>query len=125
MGEFKVRSDIDRHRLYITLSGFFREADVEPALANLRAEAAKFDGYFDVVTDLSSFVPGSPAAADALRQGGEIVKEHGRRRAIRVTGGIMTGIMQFKRLLGRVFDEDENVRYATSIEEADRALDNW
>jgi hypothetical protein len=125
MGDFQVRSDTVRKRLYITLGGFFRDAEVQPALDNLSAEVAKFEDEFDVVTDLTKFVPGSPAAADALKRGGEIVKENGRRRAIRVTGGIMTGLMQFKRLLGRVFEEDENVRYATSIEEADAILDSW
>ncbi len=70
-------------------------------------------------------MPGSTKAAEALRIGGELVKERGRRRAVRVTGGIVTGLMQFKRMLGGVFDEDENVRYARSIEEVDEILDGW
>ncbi len=125
MGTFEIRADVDKSRLYIQLVGFFREADVQPTLDALRVEAGKLQGPFDVVTDISKFLPGSPKAADAIKQGGELVKEFGRRRAVRVTGGIITGLMQFKRLVGGVFAEDENVRYATSIGEADDILDHW
>lgn len=125
MGSFDIKADTNTSRLYIGLSGFFREADVQPTLDALRVEAGKFQGPFDVITDISKFVPSSPKAADALKQGGELVKQCGRRRAVRVTGGIVTGLMQFKRLMGGVFDEDETVRYATSVEDANRILDNW
>ncbi len=125
MGNFDIKADTTKSRLYIGLSGFFREADVQPTLDALRAEAGKFDGPFDVVTDISKFLPGSPKAAEAIRKGGEVVKEAGRRRAVRVTGGLITGFMQFKRLLGGVFEEDETVRYATSVAEADKILDLW
>jgi hypothetical protein len=125
VGSFDIKADTNKSRLYIGLSGFFREADVQPTLDALRFEAGKFQGPFDVITDISKFVPSSPKAADALKQGGELVKRCGRRRAVRVTGGIVTGLMQFKRLMGGVFEEDETVRYATSVEEADRILDNW
>lgn len=125
MGNFEVRSDTARGRLYIRLGGFFRESDVQPTLDALRAEVDKFTGPFDVVTDITRFVPSSPKATEALRQGGEMVKRAGRRRAVRVTGGIVTGLMQFKRLMGGVFQEDETVRYASSVAEADSILDDW
>lgn len=125
MGTFDIKANTLKSRLYIRLGGFFRETDVAPTLGALRAEVGKFQGPFDVVMDISKFVPGSPQAAEALRQGGEIVKHGGRRRAVRVTGGIITGLMQFKRLIGGVFEEDETVRYASSVEEADSILDSW
>lgn len=125
MGNFEIRADPATSRLYIRLGGFFRESDVQPTLDALRAEVERFIGPFDVITDITKFVPSSPKAADALKQGGEIVKCAGRRRAVRVTGGIVTGLMQFKRLMGGVFEEDETVRYASSVTEADRILDDW
>ena len=125
MGNFEVTADTAKARLYIRLGGFFRESDVQPTLDALRAEVERFTGPFDVITDISKFVPSSPKAAEALKQGGELVKQGGRRRAVRVTGGVVTGLMQFKRLMGGVFKEDETVRYASSVEEADRILDVW
>lgn len=125
MAEFEVTVDAAKNRLYVRLSGFFREADVQPALARLEEELSGVAPNFDVVVDISQFMPGSPRAAEALRRGGEMVKERGRRRAVRITGGIVTGLMQFKRMLGGVFAEDDTVRYASSRAEADRILDEW
>jgi hypothetical protein len=124
MGSFEVRTDPAKNRLYIRLGGFFRGRDVDPALGRLEGALGTMRPGFDVVTDLSDFVPGSPGAAEALKRGGEMVKQHGRRNAVRITGGLMTGLMQFKRLLRGVFDE-ESVKYATSLVEADRILDEW
>ena len=125
MADFEIRSDLAANRLYIRLVGFFREADVGPVMDGLNAELDKLRPDFDVVMDISKFKPSSPQAAEALRIGGEMVKQRGRRRAVRVTGGIMAGFLQFKRLVSGVFEEDESVRYATSIVEADAILDNW
>ncbi len=124
MGSFDCRTDRAKNRLYIKLGGFFKGSDVEPALAKLAAALDEVRPGFDVVTDLSEFVPGSPAATDALRRGGEMVKACGRRNGVRITGGLITGLLQFKRLLRGVFEE-ESVRYAKSLAEADAILDNW
>lgn len=125
MGTIDIRTDTGKNRLYICLNGFFSGADLEPTLAKIRAELEHLHPDFDVITDIKGFVPGSPKAAEALKAGAELVKARGRRRAIRVTGGLMTGLMQFKRMMGGVFEEDETVRYAGSIEEADTILDEW
>ncbi len=125
MGKIAIRTDTGKNRLYIRISGFFSGADLEPTLAKIRAELEHTRPDFDVITDIKGFVPGSPKAAEAIKVGGELVKAGGRRRAVRVTGGLVTGLMQFKRMLGNVFEEDETVRYAGSIEEADQILDQW
>ena len=124
MGTFRCHADSTRNRLYLNLVGFFRGRDVDPALAELDAALAKLNPGFDVITDLSQFVPGSPAAAEALRRGAELIKSQGRRNAVRITGGLLTGLMQFKRLLRGIFEE-ESVRYAKSTTEADLILDRW
>ena len=123
-GKIEFRVDRAKNRLYIRLSGFFRSEHVGPGMADLEAALRELRPNIDVVTDLTKFVPGSPGAATALTQGGEMIKTKGRRHGIRVTGGLMTGLMQFQRLLKGVFNE-ENTRYAKSIEEADAMLDSW
>lgn len=124
MGEYSCRVDTARNRLYITIRGFFREPEIGPLEAELQSLLGQLKPGFDVVTDLSGFKPASPGAAEAIRRGGELVKARGRRHAVRVTGGIVSGLLQFKRLLGGVFAED-GVRYARSVAEADRILDAW
>jgi hypothetical protein len=123
--QFEVRADSVKNRLYMRLAGFFREADIAPTMVELEAELARLQPDFDIVIDISQFMPGSAKAAEALRKGGQMVKERGRRRAVRIAGGIITGFMQFKRVLGGVFAEDDTVRYASSVAEADRILDEW
>jgi hypothetical protein len=86
-------------------------------------------GSFDIRADTNwscadAGLNGLFCEADALEQGGEFVKQCGRRRAVRVTGGIVTGPMLFKRLVGGVFDEDGTVRCAASGEDANRILDD-
>lgn len=124
MGRIECRADRGRNRLYIKLAGFFRGKDVDPAMVELDRALAELETGFDVITDLSEFVPGSPAAAEALRRGGEMVRDRNRRHAVRITGGLMTGLMQFQRLLKGVFDE-RSVRYARSVAEAHALLDDW
>ncbi|MCU0305087.1 MAG: hypothetical protein MUC56_13635 [Thermoanaerobaculales bacterium] len=124
MGTLECRADRDKNRLYIKLSGFFRGRDIDPAMAELDRVLAEIGTGFDVITDLTDFVPGSPAAAEALRRGGEKVKARNRRHAVRITGGLITGLMQFQRLLKGVFSED-SVRYAKSVAEAHAILDDW
>ena len=123
-GRSEFRVDRQKNRLYIKLSGFFRGKDAPKAMEDLEAALAEVQPGFDTVTDLSEFVPGAPGATAALTQGGEMVAAKGRRNAVRVTGGLMTGLMQFQRLLKGVLDE-ETTRYAKSVREADAILDNW
>lgn len=92
-------------------------ADLEDVLRDIRPG-------FDTVTDLAEFVPGSPGAASALTRGGKMVKAKGLRRGARITGGLMTGLMQFQRLVGGIFD-DQTTRPAKSVQEADAILDSW
>lgn len=122
--KYGFRVDRAKNRLYIRLSGFFRGQDVEPAMAELEAALKEMRPNFDTITDLSGFVPGSPAATTALTRGGEMVRNKGRRNGVRITGGLMTGLMQFQRLLKGVFDEDRT-RYAKSMQEAEAMLDSW
>lgn len=123
-GSSEFRVDRIKNRLYIRLSGFFRGKDVEPAMVALEEALTDLKPEFDTVTDLSDFVPGSPGATSALTRGGELLKEKGRRRGVRVTVGLMTGIMQFQRLLKGVFDST-TTRSAKTVAEADMILDTW
>ena len=123
-GSIEFRADRAKNRLYIRLSGFLRSKHVDPAMEELEIALRNLQPHFDVVTNLSSFVPGSPGASAALARGGEMIKEKGRRHGVRVTGGLMTGLMQFQRLLKGVFDE-KSTRYAKTIQEADAMLNSW
>ncbi len=123
MGDHSCRADSAKNRLYISVKGFFRERDGAEVYKDLESAVRQLESGFDVITDISGFVPCSSEAIDIVRKGAELVKQSGRRNAVRVTGGFVSGLMQFKRVLRPVFDE-ESVRYAKSIAEADAILDS-
>lgn len=122
--KYEFRADRAKNRLYIRLGGFFRGADVDPAMAELQEVLKDLSPGFDTITDLSDFVPGAPGATAALTKGGELLKNKGRRHGVRITGGLMTGLMQFQRLLKGVFSDDKT-KYAKSMQEAEAMLDSW
>lgn len=123
-GSYELKIDRVKNRLYIRISGFFRGRDVDPAMTDLEVALRDVRPGFDTITDLSDFVPGAPGASAALAKGGEMIKAAGRRRGVRISGGLVTGLMQFQRMLKGVFDED-NTRYAKSVQEAEAILDSW
>lgn len=123
-GSYEMRIDRDKNRHYIRISGFFRGRDVDPAMTDLEVALRDVRPGFDTITDLSDSVPGAPGASAALAKGGEMIKAVGRRRGDRISGGLMTGLMQYQRLLRGVFEE-ESVRYAKSVDEAHEILDDW
>jgi hypothetical protein len=124
MAEYEVRYDPAKHRLYLKLAGFFKESEALMSLAALEQELATTTPGFDVVADLSRFLPASPSAAVHIRRAAELVKTSGRRRAVRIASRLVTAMMQLNRELKGMFDED-TIRYASSLEEAEEILDSW
>ena len=124
MADFECTTYPGKNRMYLRLSGFFKEADATELLKKLDATLDDLEPGFDVVTDLSKFVPTTPSVASALRDGAERIKARGRRRAVRIASRLVTGLLQFKRELKGVFAEG-TTRYARSKAEAERMLDEW
>ena len=124
-GSLEIKADPVKNRLYIRISGFYRSKEADPAmLGQLEAALRELRPGFDTITDLSDFVPGAPGATALLTRGGEMIKAAGRRRGVRISGGLMAGLMQFQRMLKGVFGE-ENTRYVKSMREAEALLDAW
>jgi hypothetical protein len=124
MGDYEFRADTTKNRLYMHLSGYFRETDTPEMTRVLESELDKLSRGFDVILDMPGLKPGSPAAAVWIQKGAELIKSRGRRRGVHVANSFLTALMQFKRMLGGVFN-DETTRHAKSREEAERILDEW
>lgn len=124
MGQYSFDFDRTKQRFYIKFSGFFRAGEADKVFEDLRAYLKTLPDQFDTVTDLSGFKPASPGVARGFQDAAELVKAKGRRRGVRVGGKVVTGLMQFKREIGGVFDEG-TTKYASTIEEAERMLDEW
>jgi hypothetical protein len=96
----EIRSDPEKHILYITLAGRFEPADARGAANAVIAEAARMGTGFDVISDIRRCHPGD---ADSLVELGRALvhlKTHGMRRAVRVTQIVLTALQ-----VGRVSKE--------------------
>jgi len=116
---FSVTAAVEKNRLYINLSGHLDEEEQRAASLAIISEAGKLKPGFDLVTDISSLRPTDEAGLKQLARVQEFLRDHGLRRAIRITGIVLSEI-QMERT-GR------EVGYisltAVSLEEAERILD--
>jgi len=124
MGESEFRADAGANRLYLRMSGFFRETEGPEMVERLAAELRKLGRGFDVILDITGLKPGSPETAEMLRVAGELIRLHGRRRGVWIAGAAPTALMQLRREVGGMFDL-ETTRSAGSVPEAERILDTW
>jgi hypothetical protein len=85
MGEFKINIDKDKNRLYLLLKGYFSEADVKKAADETISAVEKLSNGFDVVNDISEFVPASQEATAEIKRAQEFIMNHGVNRVVRIT----------------------------------------
>jgi len=124
MGDSEFRADASKNRLYLRMSGFFREAEGPEMLRRLGGELDKLRRNFDVILDMTGLKPGSPETAQMLHRAGELIKARGRRRGVWLVSTSATTLLQFKREVGGMFEPD-TTRMAGSAQEAENILETW
>ena len=124
MGDSEFRADVAKNRLYLKMSGFFREDEGPEMVERLTAELRKLARGFDVILDITGLRPGSPETAEMLHVAGDLIRSHGRRRGVWIAGASATALMQFRRELGGMFDL-ETTRSAGTVAEAEKLLETW
>ena len=63
----KIKKDIKKNRLYITLSGIFPISDAKMAKELIIKEMDELKPNFDVVNDITQFIRGQEEAGKILR----------------------------------------------------------
>jgi len=124
MGDSEFTADTARNRLFLRMSGFFRESEGPEMLKRLASELDKLRRDFDVILDMTGLKPGSPETAQMLHRAAELIKSRGRRRGVWLVSASATTLLQFKRELGGMFEPD-TIRMAGSLQEAERILETW
>jgi hypothetical protein len=117
---FEARANIEKNRLYIKLEGFFSDEVARNAAETIFAEIDKLQPGFAVINDVSNFKPGTPTGAKEIVRVQTYEQEHGVGRIVRIVGQEVIGKMQFERMSK---ETDIKVEFATSLEEAERLLD--
>jgi hypothetical protein len=118
---FKVHADLARNRLYLTLSGFFSFEEAKACGDETVAATHKLKPGYDVITDISSFKPGTQEVAKDIERVQAHFKSTGARRGVRVVGANAASSMQFARLATQVGFTSCNV---ATLADAEKLLDS-
>jgi hypothetical protein len=94
---YKVRANIPQNRLYVTLSGFFQYRDMKECTDSTIMESEKLRPGYDVITDISQFMPVGQKTLAEVRRGQVFFTHAAVRYAIRVRGGAILTATQFAR----------------------------
>lgn len=122
MGEFSVRVDAEKSRIYFKILGYLTLDQAEKLREDYRAAVARCKPGFTVLTDVADYKPGSREVQDIVVSCAEIDGNAGCRRVARVVGNKPLGGMQIDRLASSVATYP--ARHFSTIEEAEAYLDS-
>jgi hypothetical protein len=94
---YKVRANIPQNRLHVTLSGFFHYRDMKECTDSMIEESKKLLPGYDVITDISQFMPVGQKTLEEVRRGQVFFTHSTVRYAIRIRGGAILTATQFAR----------------------------
>ena len=118
---FKVKTDIEKNRLYITISGMFHYTEAEKAKEQIETEVAALQPGFDLINDISKFIRGEDEGGKILQEIMLILIKNKVNRVIRVVGTSKTGLIQFANYTLPI--ESYNLKYVPTLDEAEKLLD--
>jgi hypothetical protein len=123
MAEWDIRADVGKNRLYVTLRGFFSPEESKIAADLVIDCAKKLKPGFDCITDLTTHKPGSETGIAETKRGQAFIIKHGLRRVVRIVTTSYLSKLQFERT-GKEVGFPQGIDYAvTSVEEAEKILD--
>ncbi len=121
---YTIRADRTKNRLYVILKGFFTEEQSHEALQTTLAELKKMKPGFSVITDISEFKPATQEVLERMQNGQKAIAASGVQRIVRVVDRkFITGQLQFLRQGKQIYQGQQEVVMAPSLEEAERLLD--
>jgi hypothetical protein len=121
MGQWEVRSDESKNRVYLTLGGQLSVEEAADAADAVIAESEGLDPGFDMINDMSTFQPTDEAVLEEIERGKRGIVQNGVVATVRVVAESTTGQMQFDRAGEE--NEEYAVAKAESVEQAEKLLD--
>lgn len=116
---FRVTSNPEKNRLYITLAGHLEGLERQEAIKAMKAEILKLDPGFDLVTDISGLHPSDQEGFKDFLRAKATLKLKGVGHILRVVK-IPLSRIQVDRVSGGAGYQVDSVN---SMEEADQRLD--
>jgi hypothetical protein len=117
----KIKSDIEKNRLYITITGTLSVEEAEKAKKLIFREIETLKPNFDVINDISKFIRGADEAGPVLKEIMAILISKNVNRVVRVVGTSKTGLLQFANY--SIQADSYKLNYVPTLEEAEKLLD--
>lgn len=118
---FKVKKDIEKNRLCITISGILSIAEAKQAKDLLIKEADELQPGFDLINDISQFIRGQEEAGEVLKEIIFAMIDRKVNRIIRVIGSSKIGLMQFANFSMPI--PEYKLSYVPTMQDAEKILD--
>lgn len=118
---YKVKANIEKNRLTITLSGFISADEAATVKESIVSESIKLTKGFDVINDISNFRLGQDQAGLVLKEIIKYLISQGVNKVVRVVGASQTGLIQFANHTGEL--STYPVKYVPTIKDAEIFLD--
>ena len=122
MGEYLTRVDVDKNRIYFSISGYLTLEQAEKLRDDYRAAVSRCRPGFTVLTNVVDYKPGSPEVQEIVVSCAEIDGRAGCSKVARVVGDKPLGGMQINRLASSVATYP--ARHFATVEEAEAYLDS-
>mgnify|MGYP003394384842 CR=1 FL=1 len=116
---YSVYADIAKNRLVLGLEGFLSLEEITKSTDETIAAAKKMKPGYDVITDISKYITGTPEVAKEIERAQAFFVASGVHRGVRIVAKVIPG-MQFKISAKEAGYESINV---ATMEEAERYLD--
>jgi len=120
MGNFEVRADAVKNRLYICSEGFLTVEENEEATTRILEALNKLKPGFDMISDLAKMKAATQEGSQQFTRAYDAIKARGRNRNVVVIEDSIAR-MQIERTSRSTGIKAE---FAASVEEAERMLDS-
>lgn len=123
MEKYRIYADVAKNRLYLILSGFFTDDEVNIAADLTIAEIKKLKPGFTIINDISHFKAATQTGAANIKRAQVFANERGAKRVIRVVGkdaaASAIAAMQFDRTSKQA---GYSADIAATVEDAEKLL---
>lgn len=119
---YEIYAIPEKNRMYMKLSGFFRDDKIQEAVDKFLSEVEKLKPGIDIINDISQFRPATAKGAEMIKSAQVKVAQKGVKRLVRVVDKSVSGLLQFKTTAKSAGYDGVN---AGSLEEAEKYLDSF
>lgn len=117
---YKIKKDLNKNRIYISLSGIIPITEAKKIKEVLDKEAKELTPGFDLINDISNFIRGQEEAGLILQEVMSLMIEKKVNRIVRIVGNSKEGLIQFAN--NSLPAESYNLKYVPTLEEAEKFL---